>query len=186
MSAKESPPDNKFIAKLFDAKEIGSSLSAVAVEMIQSEGREIESHWFHSKKDADLFFWKDKDKNIIKQQVVFYGQLIEWNIVEGLRTGLLIEDETSQKMGSSPLIRFDDVPQKLTIHQGVRIISHVTTLKPDDKNLLIDNFTKSTSFSDLSPEEAIRRFGKYNVQKPKKIKFKSWIEDLLGFFKIKK
>ncbi|OFZ18135.1 MAG: hypothetical protein A2Z20_06225 [Bdellovibrionales bacterium RBG_16_40_8] len=164
MNNKESPPGNKYSIIIFNAKEIGLSLKEVAVEVIKSESSEIESRWFHSKKDADLFIWKDKNKNIIKQQVTFFGQLIEWNIAEGLRTGLLIEDEISQKMGSSPLIKFDVKPQKPAVDQGVDIVEHVPGLSNDEKIRIIENF------GILAP----------------KAKFKTLTTYLLGIFKKRK
>lgn len=160
---------------MFNAKELGRSLREVAVDVMQKENRNIESHWFHSNKDADMFIWKDENKNIIKQQVTFYGQLIEWNVLEGVRTGLLIEDEASQKMGSSPLIRYDHMPQQHGIEQGVDIISHVQGISDSDKLQIIENFTKSPHFNQMTSEEIIRRYGLYlKSNRPH-----SWLQKLM-------
>ncbi len=190
MSDNESPQQNNQpsiaeAVKMFNAKELGRSLREVAVDMMKNENRNIESHWFHSSKDADMFIWKDESKNIIKQQVTFYGQLIEWNVLEGVRTGLLVEDEASQKMGSSPLIRYDQRPQQHGIEQGVDIVSHVQGLSDGDKLQIIENFTKSPHFNQMTSEEIIQRYGLYL----KSNKAPSWLLKLLqsiGLFGKKK
>jgi hypothetical protein len=161
LSEKEGQPPTSELegVKIFNAKELGRSLREVAVEVLQKEDHNIESHWYHSAKDADMFIWKDQHKNIIKQQVTFYGQLIEWNVLEGVRTGLLIEDEVSQKIGSSPLIRYDSVPQQHGIEQGVDIVSHVQGLTQSDKLKIIENFIQSPHFNQMTPEEVMKRYG---------------------------
>lgn len=129
--------------EVFNAKILGSSLQEVAVEFIKSEGLEIESRWFHSKKDADFFIWSDHRKNIVKQQVTYYGQVIEWNIIDGLRTGVLVEDEKSQQMGSSPIIQYDLTPQFHTVTQCIQLIHFIPNLLDTTKSQVIYNFTQS-------------------------------------------
>ena len=45
----------------------------------------VGSHWYHSDQDADIYIWLDEVGNVIKQQVNFVGQVVEWNIVEVLK-----------------------------------------------------------------------------------------------------
>jgi hypothetical protein len=171
----ENQPKNNEYVKTFNAKDLGQSLREVAVDVIRRDDKDIESRWFHSNKDADLFIWSDEKKNILKQQVTFYGQVVEWNVVEGLRTGLLIEDETSQGMSASPLIRYDISPQKHTIEQSIDIVGHIGGLSSLDKSQVIINFTKASIFSELSPEEILKRFGIEDVYKHKD----NWILKML-------
>lgn len=143
-SAKESQVQvTKTEFLLFNAKDIGASLKEVAVDVIKREGENIESRWYHSPKDADLFFWRNDRGSIIKQQVTYYGQLTEWSLIEGLRTGLLIEDETSQKISSSPLIRYDSRPQLQAVAQSIEIVENITSLSLDDRAKIIQNFAAS-------------------------------------------
>lgn len=150
---------------VFNAKDLGNSLEEVAVEVIKSEGHDIESRWFHSRKDADFFIWCDYRKNIVKQQVTYYGQVIEWNIIEGLRTGFLIEDEKSQKMGSSPIVQYDLVLQPHAVAQGVEVIHHILGLSEEIKNQVIYNFTQAPRLSSLKPEEILSRYGRRQTNK---------------------
>ncbi|MCB0350459.1 MAG: hypothetical protein KDD38_04705 [Bdellovibrionales bacterium] len=166
MQDSDSRQASKLSAHLFDARELGLSLKEVATDIIKKEDKEIQSHWYHSSKDADLFIWKDHKNNIIKQQISFYGQLMEWNIIEGVRTGLVIEDETT-KLNGSALIRYDGELQKQTAQQGIDIVGHVPGLNAQDKIDIISNFIKSPLFSQMSPEEILSRYGIQSKAKTK-------------------
>lgn len=127
---------------LFNPRLIGESLKQVAVDIVQSENQGIESRWFHSQNDADLFFWKDKQKNIIKHQMTFLGQVLVWDIVDGLRTGVVVDDETAGK-SESALIKFDQSPQKQTVMQGIEILVHVGGLSSEEKQKIIKNCSQA-------------------------------------------
>jgi hypothetical protein len=142
MSAKENqPPATKAGAILFNPREIGESLRKVASDLLRVEEREVETHWYHSKKDADLFFWKDHDRRIIKQQVSYFGQVVEWNMAEGIKTGLAIEEEGERGIKGSSLVRYDAEPQRHAVDQGAQIIEHVEGLAPVDRDTLVFNLT---------------------------------------------
>jgi hypothetical protein len=156
---KNNPAEQRLAVRLFDARELGESLREVATDIIRAEEQNVESRWFHSKKDVDLFIWKDQSHNIIKQQVTFYGQLVEWNVIEGLRTGLIVEDETSQGISASPLIRYDSAPQPHSIEQGVDIIGYIQLMADEDKLQLIENFIRNPHFAMMKPENILQRYG---------------------------
>lgn len=154
--------------RMFNAKEIGSSLQEVAAELIKREDQNIESRWFHSNKDADLFIWRDQLKNVIKQQVTYFGQLVEWNVLEGVRTGMLIEDETSQQISASPIIQYDLMPQQHAVSQCIELLGYVPGLTEDDKSQLIHNYMQSPKFADQSPDELIKKYAYANKATPAK------------------
>lgn len=169
MSGNENQQTIKLAVRLFDAKEVGRSLTEVAVDIVKNEDKEVESRWFHSSKDADFFIWKDHNKNIIKQQLSFCGQLMEWNIIEGIRTGYIIEDASekaaesvSKKVKSSALIRYDAKLQRQTAEQCIDIVGHIPGLKDQDKIQIINNFTNSPVFSQMLPEDIMKRYGLHN------------------------
>jgi hypothetical protein len=172
----DNPQASKLSAYFFDARELGQSLKEVATDIIIKEDKEIQSHWYHSKKDADLFIWKDHKHNIIKQQISFYGQLMEWNIIEGVRTGLVIEDEAT-KLNGCALIQYDIDLQMQTARQGIDIVGHIPGLNNQDKIDVINNFITSPIFSQLSPYEILLRYGV-----PVKVKTKpEWLSRLLNW-----
>jgi hypothetical protein len=104
---------------------------------------------------------------VIKQQMSFYGQVVEWNIVEGLKTGLVIEQESQDRRKSSEMVQFDARPQQGPIEQAVALLDHITALKDVEKRLLASNFRQAEGLSTTMPAEMfIERFGEY-LKKPK-------------------
>ena len=159
VDVNESPRINRPPISYFDPKEIGLSLHEVAQEVLRLDHADVISQWFHSNKDADLFIWKDKRGHIIKQQLMFYGTVVEWNIIEGVRTGYLLEEESSQGIDKSPLIRYENTPQKQSLEQGTVVLQHIVGLKSAEKKSLIINYIQSPVFDSYSSDEITERFG---------------------------
>lgn len=146
---------------LFDPAALGESLKEVATDIINTGEAEIVHRWFHSARDADFFLWLDKQNNVIKQQVTFYGQVVEWNIVEGVKTGLIIEDETRSAVKASDLIRFDVQVQQAPVEQAVKLLKAMTALNDLERHVLAKNFVHSPTSKSLDPEEFVRRYGAF-------------------------
>lgn len=154
---------NQYQPSLFNAQEIAKSLKEVAVDIIQTEHHEVVSRWFHSNKDADLFIWLDESMRIIKQQITFCGQVVEWNAVEGVRTGFVFEDETKPQSSASEIIRFDGAPIKAAIQQATEILNGMNQLEQTERQTLVENFLSPTNLRLLSYGEFYQR-----LSRPKK------------------
>ncbi len=152
-------------AFLFNPSEIAKSLKEVAVDIIQTEHQEVVSRWFHSHRDADLFIWLDESARIIKQQISFNGQVVEWNAVEGVRTGFVFEDDSGKKPGdmSSEIIRFDNAPIKAAIAQAIEILNEMSQLPLSERQTLVANLSASSLNKCLSYGEFYQR-----LTRPKK------------------
>lgn len=163
--------------RFFNAEELGKSLKEVATDLMATPHKEIISRWFHSAKDADLFIWMDINHNVIKQQLSFYGQVVEWNVVEGVKTGLIIEDESRvEGVNSSDVVRFDLKPQKAPVEQALDLLNHITALKEEERQALRLNFEQAQASTTMPPEMFIERFGKYlsSSEPPPKPKPSLW------------
>jgi len=145
----------------FDPADLGESLREVATDVIKAGEAEIVHRWFHSPKDADLFIWLDKGQNIIKQQITFYGQVVEWNIIEGVRTGVIVEDESRAAVKASDMIRFDAQAQRAPIDQALDLLRHIAKLNDLERHVLIKNFAQNPTSTSLDPEEFVRRYGAF-------------------------
>ncbi len=151
-----------FSPQLYQPQEIGKSLIEVGVDLIQSEGRCVLSRWFHSTQDVDLFIWQDDRNNIIKQQISMFGQVVEWNIVEGLKTGMIVEESDSdsdQKVKGSELIRYDQSPQGSSLKVSIEVLQHVKGLSASDLQCLLHNFRTGEHMGSLDPRVLVERFG---------------------------
>lgn len=145
----------------FNPQEIGRSLKEVAVDIIQTESQNVVSRWFHSGQEADLFIWIDEKQNVIKQQVSFYGQIVEWNILEGVRTGFLLEEETKEKgVKGSEIIQYDDAPQLRSLNQAIEVLRHVEALSDQDRNSLLDNFIQGKHVGLMDPLLFLEKYGR--------------------------
>jgi hypothetical protein len=139
--------NEKSLPIYFEAAQAGKSLKEVGVDYIQVESQNITSRWFHSAHDVDLFIWLDEKKNVIKQQISFCGQIVEWNILDGLKTGVVVEEEVefdSDKVDSSEIIRFDLSPQRESIRLAIEVINHIESLEDIFRKDLLSNFNNRT------------------------------------------
>ncbi|MEK7357481.1 MAG: hypothetical protein AAB250_13600, partial [Bdellovibrionota bacterium] len=94
---------------VFDAAALGSSFQEVAVDVLRAEKTEFMSRWFRaSRGEADLTIWIDSEKRIVKHQLSFFGQVVEWNPIHGTRTGLIVEEESDP--GAGQVYIFDTTP----------------------------------------------------------------------------
>ena len=163
-----NPPSSTF----FNPKRIGASLKEVSKDYIQTESQDVISRWLHSEQDADLFLWIDEKKNIIKQQLSFHGQVVEWNLIEGVKTGFIFEDDSKTDEGQSPtmdaseLIRYDESPQGNTLQQAFELIRHIEALTDIERKKIQDNFKKDPSLGNISPEAFLEKYKNVTPKAP--------------------
>ena len=169
--------------RFFNAEELGRSLKEVATDVIAtSNDQKVISRWFHSSKDTDLFIWLDHQQNVIKQQLTFFGQVVEWNVIEGVKTGLIVEDETPPKVKATEIIQFDSSPQKAPIEQARELLNFITALNDDERLMLSTNFTGIGRNQAIDPQEFVDRFGAFLARRPDQKKPSLWAR-ILSLFK---
>jgi hypothetical protein len=157
---------------LFDAEKLGLSFQQLAVDVVKGETTDFMSRWFRATKgEADLVIWTDGEKRIIKHQICFYGQVVDWNPINGTRTGLIIEEEVNfnQVDGAaagpeliphdsevSETIRFDHVSQSSVVAQAVALLLRVPELSENDRASLIYNLKQSPKLHKNARERALK------------------------------
>jgi hypothetical protein len=169
----------KSLSTYFDPQVLGASLKEVTTG-VQKRDNQVISRWFHSAKEADLFIWMDKENSIIKQQLSYFGEVVEWNVVEGVKTGHVVIDEDGRNRGSD-IIQFDDLPQTTDIRQAIALLECVTALNAKERKALIVNFRKLGASKTMSSEDFIARFGDY-LGKPVAVPAVSRWGSLLAIF----
>lgn len=169
--------------EVFSAQLLGKSLRLMEGRTIRTGVQDVTLSLYHSDRDVGLFIWKDQRTNIIKQQLQFHGQVVEWNIIEGTRTGVMIEEgydpygeanviDMRHPQGGQAAIKYDKVRQPYTIEQVVEILRSIEGMSEAEKAQLIKNFAESPNFSDLKPEEVLSLYGRPN----------NWRNRLLAWF----
>lgn len=149
----------------FNPKEMGRSLREVASDIIKTESQDVKSRWFHSNQDIDLYIWQDEFDNVIKQQLSFHGQIAEWNLIEGLKTGFIFEDESVAKTASE-IVRYDDTLQKGTLLQAIELLQCIDVLSSHERQLLLENFRRNPSLGHISPEEFLKKYKRMDLPPP--------------------
>lgn len=171
--------------RFFNAQELGKSLKEVATDYVATDGHQVVSRWFHSSQDADLYIWQDTKRNVIKQQLSFYGQVVEWNVLEGVKTGVVVEFEDEGRASSSEIVRFDREAQGRPVSQAVELLRHVPALSDSDREALTANFVSPITASSLPAGEFVERFGSFlkNAPRPQAKSRSFWarVKGLLGF-----
>lgn len=179
MSAVKTIENLRRIPSLFDPKALGESLKEVAIDYIETEDSNLQSRWFQSDCDADLFIWTDVNKKrtktaeeIIKYQLSFFGQIVEWSIFDGVRTGVIIESEIQGECARE-IIEFDKHPQIATLAQARRLISYVDELGQCEQEHL------ARVLGETSSEISTSGLQKHGIQKQKSRTARSTFQALL-------
>jgi hypothetical protein len=138
---------------------IGPTLSEVDPALLRSESNSASIRWFHSPREVDLFVWSDQRGNLVKQQLAFWGAVVEWNLLDGIKTGVIVEDDRKKTYTASELVQFDSELSSNLLKQALDIISFIESLDLPTRQRLIRNFTDSPSIGTLKAEEFFNRFG---------------------------
>ena len=158
----------KVLSHFFNGKSIGKSLKEMSVDLVKTETEDVVSRWYHAP-GTDLFTWTDRGHNIIKQQLHFNGQVVEWNCLEGIRTGLIIEADLGlkptynaegkmEKDHVSQSIKFDKNPMGNCVDLALEILENVEFEKPV-RLQLVDNFRNPQNIQNMDPQLFLDRFG---------------------------
>ena len=122
-----------------DPADLGRSLEEVASEVIETKAHNVISRWFRGVQDIDVFLWTDDGHNIIKQRVNYLGQIVEWNVVEGLRTGMVVEFENENEEDEEKVL-YDLEPQTVAVEQSLEVIRHMKALNDIERQVVLNNF----------------------------------------------
>lgn len=152
----------------FDPKSLGKKMKEISVDVIRTERQHVTSRWFHAN-DADLFVWQDENSHVIKQQVSFSGLIIEWNVVDGIRTGVLVEEEQDDKQGipGSEIIRFDRKLSHSSVKLALELVDALEVIDLGIKRILLHNFEYSPSLDTMSSQEIFKRYDYLKGVRPK-------------------
>jgi hypothetical protein len=151
---------NADVPVFFNPARAAEKVREVEVRIVDGEKDQVTSRWFHGPDEIDFFVWQDHRKNIIKQQVSFYGQIVEWNILDGLRTGVVLEEETTlNKVPASELVRYDQKPMRPAVETALALVKNARSVTETLRSDLTEHFVNPKSINDLDPEVVLRLYG---------------------------
>lgn len=120
----------------YDIETLAKSLKLASIDVIKTSNMDIESHWFRSQGPADLYFWKVKDK-IVKHQLSFYNQVVEWNEFDGVKTGYVNDDIEG---GKAEVICFDQEINPEVVAQAIEFLGRLQQLDQKITEQLIQHY----------------------------------------------
>lgn len=166
----------------FDPERIGHDLKEVSSDLLREE-HDLIARWFHATDEIDLFLWTDAKKMIVKQQLTFYGQVVEWNVVEGTKTGAIIEDESpgAGRGAAKPVetIRFDDAPQAQPLGLAMDLIRHATVLSELERKQIVANYFRGQKISGSGPGAFFERYATWKKPAQFRVGFLARIKKFL-------
>lgn len=149
----------------FNPKIIGESLLEMDLNFIQTENDKIVSRWYHGPTDTDLMFWFDSRQNLIKLQILFCGQVVEWNILDGLRTGYVVEEELDPNDSTtSHKIVYDLKINSASVQQTAEIIQNVSLLDEKNRSVAIEHLKNPFKLSQMNVEDIVLKYSNHLAQ----------------------
>lgn len=116
-------------------KTMAQQVKFVSFDMVQTAGTELTSRWYHFE-SIDLYFYETDDKKIVKIQVTVFGQVIDWNMFDGLRTGILLEEDMLSE-GPSGVIHYDRTVSMKTVSQALLVLENAFNIELRTRNMLV-------------------------------------------------
>jgi hypothetical protein len=177
MTAAMKNSDRPESLQHFDAEALGISVRQLAVDVVRGENMDFVSRWFRSgNSEVDLVVWADSEKRIIKHQLCFFGQIVDWTPFHGTRTGFVVEEETLAPLGSadassatsgsakgigsdenvSEEIRFDKNLQPGVVAQAIQLLTWVPELSEAERGTLVFNLRESPKLHKNARERALK------------------------------
>lgn len=113
---------------------IAKRLECVSEDKVQTQQFKITSKWFHSPLGFDLMLWKNEKLNLVKIQLGFMGEVVEWNPLDGLRTGIHIEQEwKASPQRINDILHYDMTLSLPALQRGLELLAHTHCIPPIDK-----------------------------------------------------
>ncbi len=133
--------DGENLHSFFDPVRLGQSLFEV-FENVSDDDNKIIVQWYHSALDVDVLVWKNQAGSIVKQQVIFFGQVVEWSANDGLSTGIIVQVETNtnNEEDDELVIIRDYHVHPITFKNCFEILRNCLVISEFERQLLTSNF----------------------------------------------
>ena len=122
-----------------DLESLAQSLQLESIDVLETKKVNLESHWYSTYGPAELFFWIAKNQ-VVKHQLNLFGQVVEWNRYDGLKTGYINEERIGRTYDIKSIIEFDEKPEVEIANMGCDFIRHIEVLNSDTKSQMISNY----------------------------------------------
>lgn len=147
----------------YDPESIAQNLKEMSFDMIETDTQNVYSRWYQSEDQLDVYLWFDEKENLIKQQVCFFGQLAEWNIIDGLKTGMVMEKEDPFELKKFKTYAKYDMNSDLGVISEAKKLIGFSSI--GFRSEVLDNYTTGVNMNSMHPKDIVKKFGKQKKQK---------------------
>ena len=139
------------------ADHLAKLMTEVSSDLLKTEKSNVTSRWFRAGEDLELFAWLDQKHKLIRLQVVIFDQVLEWDLISGLRTGFVEETPVHLKLQKpSSLIVYDKRINQPTVELVKEIIAASHHMHSDLKKCILDTVIEPKTIQDISFFEMLK------------------------------
>lgn len=116
-------------------KTLAQKMNFVSFDTLELENHSVKSHWYRHEDGLDVYYFQKDNGQLVKIHISILGQVIEWNPLDGTRTGLLVEHEQNGEVFES--LHYDARANPASVEQSLLILENATCLGSELRDELI-------------------------------------------------
>jgi len=117
----------------------------VSSDIVKTPSTELVVKWYRASY-VDLQIWIDKNQDkVIRQQFSFLGLIVEWNHIQGIKTGYVLDKPEGSSESKGLEVIYDKVFEPKSVAQAIEVLSLANTLP--EKGEIIKNYENSPIIS---------------------------------------
>lgn len=119
---------------------LARELEEVSLDVIDTQEPVLVSHWLRSGNELEVHYIVKAEKKIIKQQICIFGQVVEWNEYDGIKTGFVQEFESTAEAPVQEMIRYDATLNKVSLEQAIEVLTWADVIDKKWQQTMLANF----------------------------------------------
>lgn len=139
-----------------DLFQLAPLMQLEAVDVVETHRGDLERHWYSSPGPAEFLFLTRQNR-LIKHRLDLLGQVIEWNYVDGSKTGYVQDDEIPGVLQPASTISFDKVPDEQLLYLAISFIESMKTLDDEIRGEVIAQHQSFFHWAKLSPIQLFKK-----------------------------
>lgn len=122
----------------FHSTTVAKVFQEVAVDSVKTSSGMLLSRWYQAGQIASLNLWTTPDGVVVRQKLELLGQLVIWDKDNGIRTGLLVDNEVSGETAE-----FDPGINMYSLKWAHEIVTLAEAIPESFKKQIIKNWSVS-------------------------------------------
>ncbi len=115
-------------------KSMAQKIHFISFDVVQFQDKEMRSHWYQYE-SLDLYYFEKTNLDLVKIHINVFGQVVEWNGLDGVRTGVLIEEEKEGQVFE--VLQYDSRPNEKAIAQCLLVLENAFQIEPKQREKMI-------------------------------------------------